>query len=185
MSQKFKNDAIELKYVNSGLPIFQQLSMALDDFLAGAYNAGPLGDILHNINRSPLANAISLDIFRTSFNTIYNVFRSSGTFESYLTVFRDIFGSDVGVTFTVPAAGKLDIDIVAQNLLEDDFVARHISFETYLFDNVVWWDGTTSDGGNILFQSVKGFKTQYELEQMLFEMVPIGIFTTITLTFGV
>lgn len=183
MSQKFKGDAIELKYFNSGLPIMTAISMALDDFFAGAYNAGPLGDILHDINRSPLANAISLDIFRTSFNTIYNVFRSSGTFESYLTVFRDIFGNDVGVTFTVPAPGKLNIDIIATDLTEDPLLARHIAFETYLTDNIIWYDPSPAQG-NILAQSIKGFKTQYELTQMLFEMVPDGIFTNITLSFA-
>ncbi len=181
--QNFKGDAEELKYIASGNPLMDMVSLAKDEFFDGAYSCGPLGDLLHDINRSPLANAIALDIFRGSFNTIYEAFRSSGTFESYLTVFRDIFGDDVGVTFTVPAPGKLQIDIVAQDLVEDLFVERHIAFESYLYDHVIWYDGSGS--GDILFQSVKGFKTQYELEQMLFELVPDGIFTQITLTFGV
>lgn len=182
--QKFKNDDIENKYIASGSPIMDLLTIAKDEFFDGAYSCGPLGDLLHNIARSPLADAIAPDIFRTSFNTIYNAFVTAGTFESYLTVFADIFGADVGVTFTVPAPGKLDIDIVAQDLTEDDFVARHIEFDAYLYDDVIWYD-QTPDNGNIVFQSVKGFKTQYELEQMLFELVPDGVYTTITLTFGV
>lgn len=184
MAQNFKGDAQELKFIAAGTPIFDALSMAKDEFYDGAYSCGPLGDLLHDINRSPLANAISQDIFRLSFNTIYEAFRSSGTFESYLTIFADIFGSDVEVTFTIPGPGKLDIAIVAQDLVLDNFVARHIAFESYLFDNMIWYD-STPDQGNIIFASVKGFKTQYELEQMLFELVPAGIFTTITLTFGV
>ncbi len=181
--QKFKGDDIENKYIASGTPLMDMLSTAKDEFFADAYNAGPLGDLLHDINRSPLANAITLEVFRTSFNTIYEAFRKSGSFESYLTVFRKIFGDDVDVEFTVSAPGKLTIDIVAQHLEENFFVARHVSHNVYAFDNVIYYDDT--DQGYILFQSVKGFKTQYELEQMLFELVPDGIFTDINLTFGV
>jgi hypothetical protein len=157
--------------------------MAKDDFFDGAYDAGPLGDLLHEGDISPLSNAINLAIFRACFNTIYDEFKASGTFESYLVVFRKIFGDDVVVSFTVPGPGKLNIDITAEHLEESFFVARHIFDDAYLFDNVKYYD---DDGeGEILFQSVKGFKTQYELEQMLFEMVPAGIYTQITLSFGV
>lgn len=182
--QNFKNDDIELQYINSGNPLFDMLSLSKDEFYDGAYYCGPLGDLLHDVNRSPLADAIDPDIFRTSFNTIYEAFAHSGSFESYLTVFADIFGDDVAVTFAVPGPGQLNISIIAQDLVLDDFVARHISFDTYLYDDVVWYDSTPASG-NIIFSSVKGFKTQYELEQMLFEMVPDGVFTTITLSFGV
>lgn len=182
--QNFKGDAQELKFIAAGSSILTALSMGLDDFFAGAYTAGPLGDLLQSLKTSPLATAVANDIYRASFNAMYAAFQSPGTFESYLTVFNDVFGSDVVVNFTVPGPGELNIGIVAQDLLEDDFVARHIAFEEYVYDNVIWYDTSTSDGGDILFQSVKGFKTQYELEQMLFEMVPDGIFTTITLTFG-
>ncbi len=182
--QKFKGDDLELKFINSGGPIFDLMSMGLDDFFDGAYSSGPLGDLLHEDDRSPLSNAIVLDIFRTSFNTIYEAFAVSGSFESYLTVFREIFGSDVVVEFTVTAPGKLTIAITAEHLTEDLFIARHVVSDAYAYDNVKWYD-TSPDSGRVIFQSVKGFKTQYELEQMLFEMVPDGIFTTITLTFGV
>jgi hypothetical protein len=181
--QKFKNDDIENKFIDAGSPILDQLSMAKDDFFDGCYDTGPLGDLLHQGDRSPLSNAIDLAIFRTSFNTIYQAFIVSGCFESYLTVFRKIFGDDVEVDFTVPAPGKLTIDIVAQHLEESEFIARHIVEDEYIFDEVVYYDDDGTD--SIIFQSIKGFKTQYELEQMLFEMVPAGIFTDINLTFGV
>ena len=180
--QKYKNDDIENKFIEAGSPILNQLSMAKDEFLDGAYDSGPLGDVLHEGDLSPLSNAIKLEIFRTCFNTIYTAFTVAGSFESYLTVFRKIFGDDVEVTFTVPGPGKLQIAIVAEHLEESFFVARKIVEDVYVFDNVRWYD--SMDDGNIIFQSIKGFKTQYELEQMLFEMVPAGIFTEITLTFG-
>lgn len=184
MSQNFKGDAQELKFIASGNPLMDLVSLAKDEFFDGAYDCGLLGDLLHDINRSPLANAISQAIFRLSFNAIYTAFASAGTFESYLAVFADIFGSDVGVAFTVPSPGELTIAITAQDLVADTFVSRSISFDSYVYDDVIWYD-TTPATGHFIFDSVKGFKTQYELEQMLFEMVPDGIFTTITLTFGV
>ncbi len=182
--QRYKGNAFEEKMIACAQPIFDTLAMGKDDFFNGAYECGPLGDLLHEGEHSPLANAIKLEIFRTCFNTIYEAFTQAGSFESYLTVFRKIFGDDVDVTFTVPAPGKLSIAIVAAHLEESFFVARRIFHDAYLFDNVIWWDGVDNPGGQIIFQSVKGFKTQYELEQMLHEMVPAGIFTDISLTVG-
>ncbi len=189
--QKFKNDSIENKYIDAGTPIFDQLSMAKDDFFDDCYNAAPLGDLLHEGDRSPLSTAIQLEIFRNCFNTVYENFRVAGTFESYLVVFQKIFGESVQVEFNAdnlttpdspPGPGKLQINIIADELELFDFVARHINDNEYLFDKVVYYDDDGQD--NIIFQTVKGFHTQYELEQMLFEMVPAGVFTDINLTFG-
>ncbi len=180
--QKFKGDATEDKMIGCGTEIMDQMSMAKDDFFNGCYDTGPLGDLLHDVARSPLANAIRLDVFRNCFNTVYEAFRSAGTFESYLIVFSKIFGEGVEVLFTVPAPGKLNIDITASELELFNFVARHISENAYLFDNVVYEDDDGID--NIIFQTIKGFHSEYELQLMLNEMVPAGIYTQITLTFG-
>lgn len=180
--QYFKGDATEKKFDNSASPIIDQIGMQLDAFFEGAYDAMPLGDLLHEGVRSPLANAIVLPIFREFFNTLYNEFRVSGSFESYLVVFRKIFGDEVEVEFTVSAPGKLAIAIIADQLELSNLVLRRIVDNAYLFDSALWYDDL--DSGHILLQTVKGFHSQYELEQMLFEMVPAGIFTDIDLTFG-
>jgi hypothetical protein len=75
--------------------------------------------------------------------------------------------------------GKLNIDITASGVQISDFISREIVNNEYVFDEVI-----DDEGDNIVFQGVKGFETQYELEQMLFEMVPAGIYTEITLTLG-
>lgn len=174
--QYFKGDALEQKFDNAGEPIMSNLSLQKDLFFAGAYSTGPLGDLIVADLRSPLANAIDPTIFRLAFAEIFEAFVNVGTFEAYLTVFRKIFGDDVVVEFTVPDPGKLMIDITATGLELSEFVARHIVDNAYLFDDVV------DDGGdNILFRTVIGFISQYELEQMLFEMVPAGVYTEITL----
>ena len=175
--QYFKGDATELKMDAAGTPIMNLLSIQKDLFLAGAYTAFPLGDLIYEEGRSPLSNAILQSIFRESFPEIFEAFVVSGSFESYLTVFRKIFGDDVDVTFTIPDPGKLEIVIIASGLEISKFIAREIVDNAYVFDYVV-----DDVGDNIVFQTVKGFQSQYELEQMLFELVPAGIYTEITLT---
>lgn len=178
--QKFKeSDLLEERMTNVAEPVLELLSSDKDDLYEGAFNAAPLGDALFETARAPLTNAIRQEIFRESFQEIFEAFISGGSFETYITVFQKIFGEDVEVEFTVPAPGKLLIDIEAQDIVLSDFVARTIVSNAYVFDEVVDYDLD-----NIVFQTVKGFQTQYELELMLFEMVSGGIYTEISLTLG-
>lgn len=177
--QLFKGDELELKFYNSLKTVFDTVSAQKDLFNEGAYTTYALGEMIWDAGRAPLTNAIVRNIFREAFPEIVQAFIEVGTFEAYLSVFRKIFGDDVDVEFTVPAPGKLGIDIVATGLDISDFIARYISGNDYYFDEVV-----DHENDNIAFQGVKGFQTQYEVEQMLFEMVPDGIYTTISLTIG-
>lgn len=177
--QYYKGDATELKVDACVEPTFTSSELQIDEFLEGAYQAAPLGDVIFDTGRSPLSNAISRDIFRSAFKEIFDAFVAVGTFEAYITVFTKIFGDDVLIEFTVPAPGKLGIEITAAGVELSDFIARYIENNAYLFDEVVDYDGD-----NIAFQSFKGFTSQYELEQMLYEMVPAGIWTNISLTLG-
>jgi hypothetical protein len=179
MPQKFKGDETELKFEASGSNILDALELQLDAFETGAYTAAPLGDVLYDTNRTPLANAIDRAIFRLAFTEIYEAFTAAGSFEGYLEVFRKIFGDEVDVTFTIPAPGKLEIDIIADEVELSDLIARFIADGEYNFDEIVDYDGD-----NIATQTIKGFQSQYELEQMLYEMVPDGIWTSISLSFG-
>lgn len=179
-TQFFKADETELKFYNAGKGVAEDFELEKDEFFAGAYQCQVLGEILFDSGRSPLANAIPRDIFVTSFSVIYDSFLVSGSFESYLQTFRNIFGNDVDVTFTIPAAGKLQIDIEAQDIVLEEFFAKSIVNNAYAFDQII----TKTGSEEIVFQSIKGFETEYELEQMLFEMVPAGIFTDINLTIG-
>ena len=175
-TQKFKGDEFELEMEACASPIHDDIEGQLDDFFDDAYNAMPLGDVIYESGRSPLSNAIDQDIFRQSFPEIFDAFTVAGSFDSYLTVFRKIFGDEVEVEFGIPAPGKLTIDILADEIELSNFVARNVENNEYVYSPMI-----TQDGDNIVFQSIKGFKTQYELEQMLYEMVPAGIYTVITL----
>jgi hypothetical protein len=175
--QYFKGDDVEKKFEAAAAATLDALSSSKHDFFVGAYSAAPLGEIIYDSSRSPLTNAITRSIFASSFSEIFDAFVHVGTFEAYLTVFRKIFGSDVDVEFTVPAAGKLTIAIIAQGVEENILDVRQIESNAY-----VLYDLVDESGNTIVVQTLKGFESQYELEQMLFEMVPAGIFTTITLT---
>lgn len=175
-TQKFKGDDLELQMEATGADIMDSVEMQLDAFFEGAYEAMPLGDSIYDSGRSPLSNAIDRDIFRQSFPELFTAFTMAGTFDSYITVFQKIFGADVEIDFTVPASGKLNIDIIAADVELSEFVARNIESNSYVYSPII-----TQDDDQIVFQSIKGFKTQYELEQMLYEMVPAGIYTIITL----
>ncbi len=177
--QYFKGDDLEIQMDACAKEICDQIDLQKDAFFEGAYECAALGDLIYQNNLSPLANAIDQTIYRESFPDIFEAFVAGGSFESYLTVFRKIFGDNVDVEFTVPAAGKLQIEIAAAGNELSNFVARRIVDEAYIYDQVV-----DHDGNSLVFQTVKGFQTQYELEQMLFEMVPAGIFTEITFSTG-
>lgn len=177
--QFFKGDAVERKYYESGKTILDQLSQQRSEFFDDAYNCFVLGDLLFSTGRAPLANAIPQNIFRESFSTIFDSFEEAGTFEAYLTVFRKIFGDDVEVEFTVPGPGQLNIDIVSSGIEILGMTVREIDGDEY--DNYTLID---DEDDRIVLQGIKGFQSQYELEQMLFEMVPAGIYTEISLTIG-
>jgi len=177
--QLFKGDDIEKKFVAVATPMSDILLAQKQLFLEEAFSTFILGEVLWDTKRAPLTNAIRRDIFREAFSAIFEAFYTIGSFESYLLVFRKVFGDDVEVEFVVPAPGKLEINILAAGIELSDFVARYISNDAYIFDEVI-----DDEGDNIVFQGIKGFTSQYELEQMLFEMVPDGIFTDIDLTLG-
>lgn len=175
--QYYKGDAKEIQFDLCGQPIMEILSDDRDTFFDEAYACFALGDLLYTENRAPLANAVEQDIFRELFATIFEAFVSAGTFESYLSVFRNIFGDDVTVDFTVSGPGQLDIDLQATGTLTATRLSREILGGSY-----VYYDRLTSAGDTRVASIPKGFQTEYEAEQMLFELVPAGIYTTISLT---
>ncbi len=177
--QYFKGDADELKWIGGGADAFDTVSLQKDTFYEECFECFILGDIIKESDLSPLAGAINTELFRENFVDIFEAFVLVGTFDAYITVFQAIFGGDSGIEFTVPAPGKLNIDIEGTGIEESPFLARYIQNNSYNFDFVI-----DDEDDNIVFQSVMGFQSQYELEQMLFEMVPAGIFTTISLTLG-
>jgi len=170
MTQFFKGDDQEKQFYQGAFPVFDGISSDKDAFFVDAFNCFKLGEVLYDSGAVPMSKAIPRDVFRQSFAALFDSFVVAGSFESYLAFFKEVFGDDVIVEFTVPAPGKLQIDVLATGVVLNDFTTD---------------DGDTvtdQDGDNIEFQTVEGFNSEYELKQMLFEMVPDGIVMTPTLS---
>lgn len=179
-TQLFKtNDERDQKILAAVQPIMALIGSGRDDFYDGAWEAFPLGDMLYELNRDPMVGAITQETFRTSFFAIHELFTRPGTFEFYLSVFRAVWGVDVDVEFTVPNPGELLINIEAVTIQNDDFLARRIVDNQYVFDEVL-----DDEGDNIALQGVQGVKTQNETDALIFELAPAGIWTQATLVVG-
>lgn len=171
-----QNDEIEKKVVDVLLPYMEQISDEKDLFFDEAYECYKLGDVLFDLDRSPLADAIQKDFFRTGFYAIHQLFTRPGTFEFYLDVFRAIFGSDVVVEFDIPSPGILNINIEVLELALDLLQARRIEGGIY-----VYYDLITEGGDNIVAQVPRGPKTQSAIDAVMVELVPQGISVNTTL----
>jgi hypothetical protein len=177
MSEKFKGDDTELKMVACAEPAFAQTSQSLDEFYEGCYEASPFLLMLYEENRVPFSERVKRDAFVEFIKEVLRRFPVIGTYEAYLFILRAIFGELSDITFTVPAAGKLQIDVNATSSLEFDFIGRDALGNTF--------NMTTQDGLTLGFRGVSGIETEYELELLFSEIMPAGITPDITLTFFV
>jgi hypothetical protein len=173
----FKGDETELKIIESIKPILDSISNDFDDFYENCYECYLLGGVIHDLNATPLANAIVKNVFVTTFNEIFQSFSSSGTFETYISIFKKIFGESAIIEFTIPAVGKLNINITADQVELNNFIARNIEDNVFILSQLI-----TQDLDNLMVQSIKGFQTEQELETMLKQLIPAGIYPTISLT---
>lgn len=178
--QLFKqNDDRDQKVKAAVEPIFSEIDSSRDDFYDGAWTASPLGDVLYQLSRDPTAGVVTQDTFRQAFPAIHEIFSRPGTFEFYLEVFRAIWGQDVEVEFEVPDPGELLINIEALTAQQDDWIARSIVDNKYVFDEIV-----DHEGDNIAFQTRQGIKTQKEVDALILEIYPAGVWVQTTLVIG-
>lgn len=175
--QLFKNDELENKINDAVETCFANISSEIDDMEAGVFECFKLGEMLFDNDFMPLTNAITRSIFIQCFKQVFEAWSLCGTFESYISVFKKIFGVDADIVFTVPGAGQLNIAIATSQTNITDFIARTVSGNSWTYDNIV-----DENGDKIQFRTQKGIESQYELERVLFSMAPNGIYTQISLT---
>lgn len=177
--QPFKrSDQKEEMMRDAALPLLQLLGGEFDNFYNGAYTCYKLGDVFVNLNCSPLADVIPPSSFRACFFAIHEMFTRPGTFEFYLDVFRALFGETVDVEFVVPSPGKLEINIASLQYLTEDFLARSIVDNIYEYDEVI-----DHNGDNLVFQGSIGISTPEEVNAMVREIHPIGVYVEANLEF--
>lgn len=176
--QRFKeNDETEAKVIATAMPVLDALGVHHDEFFIGADTSHGLGAVLYDLDRDPMSGVITRDVYVKSFPAIHQLFTRPGTFEFYLAVFRSIWGDTVTITFDVPAPGVLTINAVVLDL--DDFVlaAREIFNNLYEFNEII-----DQEGDNIEVRDTIGIKTESEIDALMNELAPEGIFVVTTLT---
>lgn len=177
MVQFFKeNDTDEKLFYQITSPTMDVIETQLNEFFAEAYACFILGDILYETGASTISSAMTKDIFRTSFFALFDSFVECGSLESYMTIFRAIFGEDVSVIFGIPSPGHLTINIAALNITEEPFIMRRIVDNRYQYDDLL-----DSDDEPIMSQVTKGIKTQQDIDILMPELTPAGILVETTL----
>lgn len=170
------NDPVEAKVLNAFLAACSIIALDLDEYYDGCDEAFPFGDVLFDTGH-PLAGVLTKEVFRTSYPAIHELFTRAGSFEFYLSVFRSVWGEDVEIEFTIPAPGKLEINIEALAATGDDALARSIVDDVYVYDEL-----TTDAGDNLIFQGSTGIKTQRETDALVRELHPAGVWVEATLS---
>lgn len=176
--QRFKeNDETESKVIAVAMPTLNALGGERDDFFNGATTAFGLGEVLYDLDRDPMSGVISRDVFVKSFPAIHQLFTRPGTFEFYLEVFRSIWGNSVEIEFDVPSPGVLTINAVVLELDQFNLAAREIFNDLYEFNEII-----DHENDNIVIRDTIGIKTASEIDALMNELAPEGIFVVTTLT---
>lgn len=178
ISQKFKGDDTELKMEAAALPAFQVCNTGLDAFALSGYNASPFLLGMYDDGRMPFADRVPRDSFVAFIKEALARFPFTGSFESYIFILEAIFGAGSGVLFNIPAPGKLEIAVNAASSIEFDWITAE--FVDGVLTNSTMID---SSGSQMVFGGVSGIDSEFELEMLLAEIIPGGIFPAVTLAF--
>lgn len=178
MVQLFKGDPVEIRMKSVADPVIDLTDSALDEFYAQGYDASPFLLAMYDDGRMPFSERIARDAFVDFVKKAFMNFPVTGTFEAYISILTEIFGPGTQIFFTVPAPGKLRIDINAISSSEFEFIGREFVGGAYEYFNIV------DDLGNMLiFRGIPGIDTDYELRLLISEIMPAGITPDINLTF--
>lgn len=173
--EKFKrSDPKEQKIDDVFAPVMDQVGQGLDAFYAAGYNSAPWLLQLYDTKRVPFADRIGRDAFVPFIREALQRFPVIGTFDTHLFILWAIFGLDSEITFTVPIAGVLNIDVNATSSLEFEWVG---------YDDEGTFEIVDESGEAIVFRGIAGIETQEELELLFAEILPGGISPHFTLTF--
>ncbi len=164
--------------IAAGRPPLDLCSAELDAYFAGCYEAADFLLMLYDSARMPFSDRVPRESFVSFMLQAIPNFPVTGTFESYLFILRSIFGANTDVLFDVPAAGKLSMLVNAAASLEFDLVVREFVDGAYVFYNL-----ETQDEEQIEARGIAGIDSQAQLEALLAEIIPAGIWPDITLGF--
>lgn len=179
MTQNFKGDATELKYQAAGEPAFELTRVSLHEFFQGCFDCDEFLLMLYDSGRMPFSSRVPREAFVSFIRQALPDFPKTGTFEVYIFMIKALFGDTATIQFTVPAAGKLEIEVNAPgSSLAFDWVAKEIAGGATILTDMV-----TSYDEEFLFNGISGIESEAQLQILLQELQPLGIYTTLALTF--
>lgn len=176
--QFFKGDALERQMEEAGRSPFIQLSADRDDYFDGAYESAPFLLMLYDSGRMPFSDRVPRDSFVDFLRQAIPNFQVTGTFEAYLFIIKSIFGAESDIFFEVLGPGKLDMVVSSPVSTEFEMIAIEYVDGTKVESSIV-----TNEGFNIAFRGVSGIDSEAKLKQLLAELIPAGLYVTITLGF--
>ena len=159
-------------------PILSLASQSKDQMFSEGGSATPYLLMLYDEGRMPFSDRVPRDSFAAFVREAIDRFPFTGTFESYIFILEKIFGTGSGVLFDIPAPGKLEMLVNAAASLEFDLVAREFIDGAYVISNLV-----DHDDNLLQARGLSGIDSEYELQTLLAELIPLGIFPDITLAF--
>ncbi len=179
MTQNFKSDDIELIYQAAGEPAFEITRVSLHEFFEFCFDADEFLLMLYDAGRMPFSSRVPREAFVNFIRQAIPDFPATGTFEVYIFMIDALFGDSATIQFTVPAAGKLAIEVNAPgSSLEFDWVAKEIEGGVTMLTQLA-----TLDGDLFVLNGISGIETEAQLQILLAELQPAGIYTTLALTF--
>lgn len=176
--QRFKiGDETEEKVIQAAIGALDDIGVSLDQFFEQAFKSYGLGAALYDLGRDPMVGVVTRETFLKSYWAIHNLFTAPGTFEYYLEVFRAIWGDSVQIEFEVPEGGHLIINAEVLDLEEFNLVARRVENDLYVYHRLI-----DRGGDYLMARDTTGIKTQSEIDALMNEITPNGVFVETTLT---
>jgi hypothetical protein len=176
--QYFKGDATEMKFDEAGKPAMDVCGVALSQYYNQAYDAETFLLMLYDEGRMPFGSKIPRDAFVSFIRQAIPNFPRTGTFQMLIFLIKEIFGEVTEVLFTVPAPGRLQIEINAAAVIEFNAIHHKVINGIEEVGNIV-----DADGNLLTFVGISGIDTEYDFNQVFSEIFPAGIVPEITLGF--
>lgn len=174
MKQFKEGSANELKFIEAGASAFDVTSDSLDSMFEGASTSTPFLLMLYDEGRVPYYQRIKRDAFVNFYKEALTWFPTMGTFEAYLFILRAVFGVESEFFFDSSDPGTLQITINIANEFTFDFIG---------YDSIGEFEMVTDEGDTLVFRSVSGLESEYDVELFFSELIPIGIIPTFNINF--
>ena len=170
--QYFKGDETELKFYNSAAPLMDATSADLSAFSEDAYLAADFLLMLYDAGRFPFSDRVPRAAFVSFIKGCISNSNFIGTYESYIFLVKSIFGADSEVFFEETDPGVLNMTVSTTSSVAFDFVVLDGSTITTLL---------TAEGETLSLFGIAGIENEAELNALLAEFVPAGIYPNIEL----